>query len=247
MEEWLLCDFHIHTEMSDGSLSLRDVVDLYGSHGFDVIAITDHVFDPTYLSKLRERGTKVPSVTEENFKDYMKVLKEEQKRAWNEYRMLLIPGFEVTNNTDLYHIVVLDVYEYIDPSLSVEEILKIVRENDGISIAAHPEKKNTDREHLSKHLYENMDYYKELFDAWEIANQYDLQNTVGLKGCRFVANSDFHHIKHFFAWRTLLKTEKDPEAIKEAIKKNEEVAILFFKPGMNIKKVKFEAHALAHV
>ena len=28
--DWLLCDFHIHTSMSDGILSLRDVVDFYG-------------------------------------------------------------------------------------------------------------------------------------------------------------------------------------------------------------------------
>ena len=39
----LLCDFHIHTTWSDGSVPLRDVVDIYGQAGFDVIAITDHI------------------------------------------------------------------------------------------------------------------------------------------------------------------------------------------------------------
>ena len=39
----LLCDFHIHTRYSDGSVGLRRTVDLFGQAGFDVIAITDHV------------------------------------------------------------------------------------------------------------------------------------------------------------------------------------------------------------
>ena len=39
-EPFLLCDFHVHTQWSDGKLSVAEVVDLYGSTGkFDVIAI----------------------------------------------------------------------------------------------------------------------------------------------------------------------------------------------------------------
>ncbi len=43
-EPFLLCDFHVHTRWSDGQLTVREVVDLYGRTGkFDVIAITDHI------------------------------------------------------------------------------------------------------------------------------------------------------------------------------------------------------------
>ena len=43
-EPFLLCDFHVHTRWSDGRLSLREVIDLYGkTRRFDVIAITDHI------------------------------------------------------------------------------------------------------------------------------------------------------------------------------------------------------------
>jgi len=43
-EPYLLCDFHVHTRWSDGRLTLREVIDLYGQTGkFDVIAITDHI------------------------------------------------------------------------------------------------------------------------------------------------------------------------------------------------------------
>ena len=49
--DWLLCDFHIHTNISDGLLPLKDVIDLYGKHGFDVISITDHILDKYTLEK----------------------------------------------------------------------------------------------------------------------------------------------------------------------------------------------------
>ena len=43
-EPFLLCDFHVHTRWSDGGLTIREVVDLYGqTKRFDVIAITDHI------------------------------------------------------------------------------------------------------------------------------------------------------------------------------------------------------------
>jgi hypothetical protein len=38
----LLCEFHAHTTWSDGSLSVRELVDLYGGRGFDVLCISDH-------------------------------------------------------------------------------------------------------------------------------------------------------------------------------------------------------------
>jgi len=44
MKKWLLADLHIHTTFSDGALPLEDVVKLYGESGFDVIAVTDHLF-----------------------------------------------------------------------------------------------------------------------------------------------------------------------------------------------------------
>jgi predicted metal-dependent phosphoesterase TrpH len=43
MPEPLLCELHAHTTWSDGSLTLTQLVDLYGRSGFDVLAVTDHV------------------------------------------------------------------------------------------------------------------------------------------------------------------------------------------------------------
>src|SRR3954468_8962476 len=38
----LLCELHAHSRWSDGSLTLRELCDLYGRRGFDVLAVTDH-------------------------------------------------------------------------------------------------------------------------------------------------------------------------------------------------------------
>ena len=53
--QMLLCDFHIHTNYSDGKLSVPEIIDFYGERGFDCICITDHLADPKRLiGKLSE-------------------------------------------------------------------------------------------------------------------------------------------------------------------------------------------------
>jgi len=41
--EPLLAELHAHTRWSDGELTTRELVDLYGRQGFDVLCVTDHV------------------------------------------------------------------------------------------------------------------------------------------------------------------------------------------------------------
>jgi len=224
-ENWLLCDFHIHTCFSDGKLSLEEVVDLFGKHSFDVISITDHILDRFTLEERKKKKEPINAIRKENFKDYLKTLWKEAKRAWKEYNMLLIPGVEITNNYRLYHILAIDIKEYIDPTLSVEEIIKEAKEQNALVIAAHPDRKKEDKEYLSWYLWENKEKFREMFDAWEVANRDDLFNSIGLKKYNYIANSDFHELWHLYSWKTLIKAEKNVEAIKEAIRKNENVSI----------------------
>ena len=60
-----------------------------------------------------------------------------------------------------------------------------------------------------------------IIDAWEIANRNNTFTPVGLKRLAYLANSDFHKPKHICSWKTLLQCEKEPEAIKECIHKND--------------------------
>lgn len=48
-------------------------------------------------------------------------------------------------DTFLYHILAIDVKGYVDPSLPVEEIVKRLKEQNALVIAAHPDRKNRTR------------------------------------------------------------------------------------------------------
>jgi len=50
-----------------------------------------------------------------------------------------------------------------------------------------------------------------------------------LKRLPFIANSDFHKPKHIFSWKTLIHAEKDYEAIKHCVRRNEHVAITLYR------------------
>jgi predicted metal-dependent phosphoesterase TrpH len=65
----LLCELHAHTTWSDGLLSLRELCDLYGRRGFDVLAVTDHT--------TRDDNC----IREENFDVYLESIVIEAKRA----------------------------------------------------------------------------------------------------------------------------------------------------------------------
>jgi hypothetical protein len=79
------------------------------------------------------------------------------------------------------------------------------------------------------YLWERQEEYRSLIDAWEIGNRDDLFNPVGLKRMPFLAGSDFHKPKHLISWKTLLFCEKDPEAIKDCIRKNQDVSITLYR------------------
>ena len=153
-EPFLLCDFHVHTTWSDGRLSIREVVDLYGRTGrFDVIAITDHILMKRDLlgrvGRLASLGLRHFSVTEDRFEAYMADIAAEAERAKRLYDLLVIPGAEVTQNhirsKNNSHIVALNLREYISADQPAEDILKEIRRQGAFSIACHPHHRTTRR------------------------------------------------------------------------------------------------------
>ena len=228
-DKWLLCDLHIHTNISDGQLSLRTIIDLYGENGFDVISITDHVYEK-YTVDLWLNNNERPCTIEKNkFGDYLKLIRKEAKRAWKRYKMLVIPGIEISNNLGLFHLLAIDIKEYIDPNQTVENIVDQIHLQDAIAIACHPHKKDSEPEMPFVHLWENVERYASLFDAWEVANRDDLFNVVGLKRLNYIANSDFHEPRHVYSWKSLIKSEKNTDSIKEAIRRNKKIALYLFR------------------
>jgi predicted metal-dependent phosphoesterase TrpH len=228
----LLCDFHIHTKYSDGSVELRKTIDIFGQAGFDAIAITDHVVNgDTKYGKLVHRFKF--SVNADNFDDYLADIKQEAERAKEKYGMLVIPGIEITKTyktaEESAHILILDVKEFIPACWNYEQIFKSAKDQKALTVACHPHHTSELMFRDTLYLWNNREKYARYLDAWEVANRDDVFNVVSLKKYPYIANSDFHRPRHLYSWKTLLNCEKDTAAIKQCIKHNKGVAITLFR------------------
>ena len=228
----LLCDFHIHTKYSDGSVELRRTVDLFGQAGFDVIAITDHVVNgDNSFGKLAHRFRF--SVKEDNFEAYMSDLRREAERAWDKYGMLIIPGIEITKNhlssDKSAHILIIDIKEFIPASWDYEKLFLEAKKQDALIIACHPHHTPDITNRDTLFLWNNREKYARYIDAWEIANRDDVFNVISLKKYPYIANSDFHRARHIYSWKTLLNCEKSIASVKQCIRHNKGVAITLFR------------------
>jgi 3',5'-nucleoside bisphosphate phosphatase len=240
-EPFLLCDFHVHTTWSDGRLSIREVVDLYGqTKRFDVVAITDHILMKRDLlgraGRLASLGMKHFSVTEDRFAAYMADIAAEAKRAMRLYNLLLLPGAEITQNhirsKKNSHIVALNLTDYISADQSAEDILKEIRRQNALSIACHPHHRTTRRIEIGTcYLWDHRKKLVELVDVWEAANRDDLFSVTSLKHYPYIANSDFHKPKHLYSWKTLLRCEKNWDAIARTLRANVDVALTLYRNG----------------
>ena len=229
----LLCDFHIHTTWSDGSVPLHDVVDIYGQAGFDVIAVTDHVYNSdSTIGTWAERLNK--TITGENFDRYLEALASEAGRALAKYGMLVIPGVEITKNyfseQESAHVLLLDIKRFVSADLPWEDIFREGKGQGALVVACHPH--YTDHEvHDTLYFWNNRQKFSPHFDAWEVANRTDLFSVVSLSNYPILANGDFHKAHHLYSWKTLLPCEKDVKAVKACIRDNRGVAITLFRNG----------------
>ena len=207
----LLCDFHIHTKYSDGSVELRKTVDLFGQAGFDVIAITDHVVNgDNPIGKLAHRFRL--SVRADNFDEYIGGIREETTRAWDKYGMLVIPGIEISKNyvspDKSAHMLIIDIKDFIPACLGYESIFLEAKKQDALIVACHPHRMSAITDRDTFFLWNNREKYARYIDAWEIANRDDVFNVISLKKYPYIANSDFHKARHIYSWKTLLNCEK---------------------------------------
>jgi len=228
----LLCDLHTHTSWSDGKLTVPEMVDFYGQRGFDCLCITDHLCDPKrLLGKLVNlTGLVIPPGEVEA---YFEEIEREKKRAWAKYDLLLMTGVEF--NKDGYtartstHLLGVDLKQPIDPSLDIKGLIAEIHAQGALAVASHPHEMKSEWGRDTLYLWEHVDEYAPLLDAWEVANRDDIFNPVGLKKLPFIASSDFHKPKHIHSWKTLLYCEKEAEAVKHCIRVNRDVSITLYR------------------
>lgn len=226
-----LADFHVHTNLSDGALALPDVVDLYGSHGFGAIAITDHIAEEkTFIGQASIHLEKV--LTSETFPGYLELLEAEKARAWDRYRMVVIPGFELSqnalSNSRSAHLLGIGISEYLPADGDSVDLIRQIHDQGAIAIAAHP----VHTRRLEKQTYQLWDRRRELashFDAWEVASGPHLFNEVSETNLPKLASGDLHVAKQIRSWKTMLHCERHPQAILDAIR-NQDLKFTFYEP-----------------
>jgi len=215
-----LADFHVHSNFSDGRHPIPELVDYFGSLGFGAVAFTDHLCEnQTVIGKASAYlGC---TLTPATFPLYLEILKSEAERAWDRYRMVVIPGIELTKNSLLNHrsahILALGTRQWITANADLPEIGKSIRAAGGLSIAAHP----VWTRKMEKQTYEIWDRREELataFDAWEVASGPFLFEEVRRTKLPKIASSDLHVKRQMTSWKTVLHCERKEEAILEAIR-----------------------------
>jgi predicted metal-dependent phosphoesterase TrpH len=215
-----LADFHIHSTFSDGKHTIPEIVDLYGKQGIGCIAITDHLCeDQTPIGRAARYLEQ--TLTRATFPLYIQILKTETERAWDQYGMRVITGFEITKNSIVNsrssHLLALNCTEFISADGDISEIAKKIRATGALVIAAHP----VSTRKIEKQTYHLWDRRQELalaVDAWEVASGPYIFNEVLKSGLPLIASSDLHRKEQMTSWKTLLECEKQTEAILEAIR-----------------------------
>lgn len=209
----LLADFHIHSTWSDGALSIPEIVDLFGSTGHDVIAFTDHVVNSdSLIGQVTHRFGL--TVTADNFREYRTEIEREKRRALDQYGMIVIAGFELTQNCltrkNSAHALALGVDEFISADGTVEEMLERAQQKSQCVVACHPHEQS-DWFSNTFYLWNRRDDVRDLIDLWEVACRWDLFPPIARARLPYIGNSDFHRSEHLYAWKTLLPANNTNE------------------------------------
>lgn len=210
----LLCELHAHTTWSDGALGLRELVDLAGGAGLDVLCVSDHVLrsdDPWRAAS--------SCVHEGTFDEYVAAVDGEAERARALYGMLVVPGVELTHNhldADLSaHAVAVGLREFVAPDLGLVGALLAARDAGAAVFAAHPHGPDgvSARPHATRRFWREWDLLAPLLHRVELMNGPDLYGWVAGGEVPAVASGDVHRREDLSSWKTLLPCPPDEEAL----------------------------------
>lgn len=224
-ENALLCELHAHSTWSDGTLELTALVDLYGSHGFDVLCVTDHALpasDPWLLEQ--QRAGVARHVNGENHPRYLSAIDAEAERARSRYGLLVLPGLELTYNSadpDLAaHGVAVGLRDFVSPDGELRAALMASRDAGAAVVAAHPHGAAPDAIPMrtTRRFWRETAELAPFVDRFELFNRNQVFGWVAEARLPVVASGDFHRPEHLFGWKTLLPCEKHSDAIVEHLR-----------------------------
>jgi len=217
--EPLLCELHAHTRWSDGALTLPELIDLYGTNGFDVLAVTDHV-----VRRAASNGLAF-GVRAGNHADYLAQIAAQAERARRDYDLLVLPGLELTyDDSDplqAAHAVAVGARDFVGLDDGIDAALIRAREAGAALVAAHPYDEVPGALPPARPTQRFSRDWRELrqfVDRWELFNRRELFGWVAEQGLPAVASGDFHEPAHLFGWKTLLPCAKREDAVVEYLR-----------------------------
>jgi PHP domain len=239
----LLAELHAHTTWSDGELSVRELVDLHGTRGFDVLCVTDHVVrsdDPWAVTW----GGEARSVPADRYDDYLAEIAHEAERARSLYGLQLVPGLELTFNdldpSRAAHAVAIGLRTFVPVDDGIDAAIETATVAGAAVIAAHPfspqgghplsrtpsagEPKSSDggrsaavgtRAPRSRltQRFARDDELRRRVHRFELFNRSTLFGWVADARLPAVACGDVHEPAHLDGWKTLLPCERDEQAL----------------------------------
>ena len=232
----LLCELHAHTRWSDGALDIRELIDLYGCAGFDVLVVTDHVVrrDDMYQRAIGATGPSM--VHAANHATYVDAIAFEAERARDLYDLLVIPGLELTyNDEDPYvaaHAVAVGSRAFTAVDDGIETAMLNARETGAAIIAAHPH--TGDGGHRgagTRRFSRDWQELETLIDRFELFNGKDLFGWVAEAGLPGVATGDFHRPGDLGGWKTLLPCARTEESVVDYLRSRRPVYLTRVEAG----------------
>jgi predicted metal-dependent phosphoesterase TrpH len=113
---------HVHSAWSyDAELALDDVAALFRRHHYDAVFMCEH-----------DRG-----FTVERLRTYVAACEEASSMG-----TLLVPGIEYADANDLVHVPVWGSVPFLGEGIPTTRLLQEVAEHDGVSVIAHPLRRN---------------------------------------------------------------------------------------------------------
>jgi predicted metal-dependent phosphoesterase TrpH len=232
--EPLLAELHAHTTWSDGVMTPRELVDLYGRQGFDVLCVTDHVVrtdDPW-----REHGGTARGVEERQYEAYAAQLAAEADRALALYGLVVVPGLELTYNdldpTAAAHAVAVGLHAFVSVDGGIAEAIETATAAGAAIIAAHPydgepapsASRLTQRFARARGL-------AELVHRFELFNRSHLFGWVAEAGHPAVATGDTHLPDHLYGWKTLVPCARNEQAVVDYLRSRRPVYLTHLEDG----------------
>ncbi len=228
----LLCEFHCHTTFSDGDLSLRETVDLYGASGFDVLCITDHCVrssDPWL-------GQSPPPnhVHAGNFDEYLEALEAEAARARLLYDLVVIPGLELTDQhadpRHAAHALALGLRQFVGVDQGIEGALTEASAAGAVLVAAHPYRLSQARKANRGTARFAIEWRSlgQRVHRFELVNRHEVFTWVAEAQLPYIASGDFHRLEHLENWKTIVPCSKSEAAVLSYLRSTAPVHITRF-------------------